>query len=105
MLYEVRYGISLQATRVLVNPLSARDFDLPLGPSGASLGYYNGTSFFAQLPPAHTGSRTFVLGGMADGGYTITPSARAPFEAQAAGGSLSFTVAVGPGMSVSAAKI
>ena len=105
MLYEVRYGVSLTLTTVKVSPLSATDFDLPLGPDGASLGYHGGTEFTAQLPGGHTGQRTFVLGGMADGAYTVFPSDRPAFEAQAAGGALSFSVAVGPGMSVSAVKM
>ena len=105
MLHEVRYGVSLRLTTVTVNPLSARNFDLPLGPDGAYLGYYGGTEFFAQLPQGHTGQRTFELGGMADGAYTVAPSGGRPaFEAQAAGGALSFTVEVGPGMSVHVVK-
>jgi hypothetical protein len=104
MLHEVRYGVELRLTTVAVKPLSATDFDLPLGPDGAYLGYYGGTEFFAQLPGGHTGLRTFELGGMADGAYAVSPSGRAGFEAQAAGGALSFTVEVGPGMSVRAVK-
>ena len=41
MLYEVKYGISLQMTRVLVNPLTGVNFDFALG--SLHIGYYNHT--------------------------------------------------------------
>ena len=62
MLYEVKYGISLQMTKVVVNPLGASNFDFALGQLW--IGYYNGEAFHAQLTDGHSGSRTFIVTGM-----------------------------------------
>ena len=103
MLYEVRYGISLQLTRVIVNPLSASNFDFVMG--FLHIGYYNRVSVYAALGGGHSGVRAFEWHGVASGGWTVTASNGAPVGASVgADGVLRFTASVGEGMSVSATK-
>jgi hypothetical protein len=105
MLYEVKYGISLQMTRVVVDPLAAPagGFDYFLGAVWVS---YSPTSFHCELGLAHTGSRAFTVTKMAPGGYTVTATGEpAPFHVTVgADGVLSFSVAVGKGLAVDAVK-
>jgi len=102
MLYEVRYGISLQMTRVVVNPLSAKDFDFSMG--FLSIGY-NATAVSAALGGGPSGSRKFEWHGVAQGAWTVTATGGSPTPASVgADGVLSFSAPVGPGVSVSATK-
>ena len=104
MLYEVKYGLSLQMTRVLVNPLAApaTGFDLAIG---GLLVSYSATAFHAQLPPAHSGTRTFVVSRVRPGAWTVTPSGGAGFPVTVgADGVLTFSAAVGGGAFVDDAK-
>lgn len=111
LLYEVKYGLSLQMQHVLVDPLSADDFDFAMGSGDGNIhvGYYNGgAAFHATLPAAFTGTRTFNVTGAAQGAWTVTPTGPAAppaFPATVgADGVLSFTVPVGGGLGVDAAK-
>jgi hypothetical protein len=104
MLYEVKYGLSLQMTRVLVNPLAAPagGFDLAIG--GLSISY-SATAFHAQLPRALSGARAFIVSRMQPGSWTVTPSGGAGFPVLVDGdGVLSFVAAVGGGAFVDAVK-
>jgi hypothetical protein len=65
MLYEVKYGISLQMMQVLVDPIGCTNYDFKLGQLW--IGYYNREAFHAQLTDAHSGSRTFVVSNMLPG--------------------------------------
>jgi hypothetical protein len=110
LLYEVKYGLSLQMQHVLVDPLSADDFDFAMGSGDGAIhiGYYAGAAFHATLPAAFSGTRTFSVTGAAQGAWTVTPtgpSAPAAFPATVgADGVLTFTVPVGGGLGVDAAK-
>lgn len=105
MLYEVKYGISLQMTKVIVNPLGAPAAGLTFALGGLHVSY-SASSFHAQLPRAHSGTRAFSVHGLAPGSaWTITPSGGAPQHATVgADGVLAFTAAVGGGAYVDAAK-
>jgi hypothetical protein len=99
---QVRYGISLQMTRVVVNPLSAKDFDFSMG--FLSIGY-NATAVSAALGGGHSGSRKFEWHGVAQGAWTVTATGGPPTPASVgADGVLSFSAPVGPGVSVTATK-
>jgi len=105
MLYEVRYGLSLEMTRVVVDPLSARDWDFVAGQNGLHIGYHGGTAFHAALPTGHTGGRTFIVTGMVPGSYTVlsTDAGNNVTVPVASDGILRFDVAqVGPGQVVDA---
>ena len=101
MIYEVKYGISIQMTRVLVNPLTATNFDFAMGQ--AHIGYYNGTAFHAQLPDGHSGPRNFIVSRMQPGPYTVYNVGLPPFNTTVGtDGVLSFSVRVGKGYVVDA---
>lgn len=104
MLYEVRYGISLTMTAVLVNPLSGTNWDYAMGQ--LHIGFYGGTAFYARLTAGHTGLRDFRVSRMQPGAYTVGGATGvAPFAATVgADGVLSFSVAVGEGFDVSVAR-
>jgi hypothetical protein len=102
MLYEVKYGLSLQMTKVLVNPLLAAPYDFVMGDLRVS---WAPTRFHATLPRAHAGARTFTVARLAPGAWTVTPSAGAPTPATVGdNGILTFTAAVGGGAFVDASK-
>lgn len=102
MLYEVRYGISLRMTKVIVNPLSATNFDFSMG--FLSIGY-NSTAVSAALGGGHSGTRTFEWHGLAQGAWTVAASSGSPVPANVGGdGILTFSAPVGPGVSVTATK-
>lgn len=105
MLYEVKYGISLQMTKVVVNPLGAPAAGLTFALGGLEINY-SSSRFHAQLPLAHSGTRDFFVHGLAPGtAWTVTPSGGAPQPATVgADGILSFTAAVGGGAFVDAVK-
>ena len=104
MLYEVKYGISLQMTRVLVNPLAAPSsgFDYFVGALWIS---YSPTAFHATLPPGHSGSRAFTVTRVQPGAWTVKPSGSDAFPVTVkADGVLSFSAAVGGGAFVDAVR-
>ena len=104
VIYEVKYGISLQMTKVIVDPLAApaAGFSYAMGELLLS---YSTTSFHARLPRAHSGSRTFTVTRLAPGAWTVTPSGGAAQPATVgADGVLTFVAAVGAGAFVDAVK-
>ena len=101
LLYEVKYGISIQMTQVIVDPLTARNFDYAMGELW--IGYYNGTAFHAQLTKRHSGTRQFHVTRMQPGTYTVKPSYANAFTVQVEDdGVLSFSASVGSGLFVDA---
>ncbi len=101
MLYEVKYGISIQMTQVIVNPLGCVNYDFAMGQLW--IGYYNGTAFHAQLTDTHTGNRTFIVTGMSVGTYVVTQTGYAPAKVDvSADGVLTFVAEVGAGHVVDA---
>lgn len=104
MLYEVKYGISLQMTKVVVDPLAApaAGFSYILG--GVWIDY-SPTAFHAELTLAHTGARAFRVTKVQPGSWTVSPTGVTPFKvAVGADGVLSFSAAVGKGLAVDAVK-
>jgi len=105
MLYEVRYGISIQMTKVIVNPLSARSWDY-VGGKELHIGYYDGVGFHARLTSGHKGERTFIVSKMSPGSYAVNVAYMQPFNVSVAGdGVLTFIAPVGEGIVVDAVKI
>ena len=104
MLYEVKYGISLQMTKVVVDPLAppAGGFTYALG---GVLVSWSPTTFHCELSLAHSGARTFHVTKMESGRYTVTPAGLAPFGVTVgASGELLFSVPVGVGHAVDVRK-
>ena len=104
MLYEVKYGISLQMTKVIVDPLAAPASGFAYLMGGVFISYAP-TSFHTELTLAHSGSRAFTVTKVTPGTWTVTPTGVAPFKvAVGADGVLSFAAAVGKGLAVDATK-
>ena len=105
MLYEVKYGISLQMTRVIVDPLAAPagGFDYALG--GLWIGW-SPSAFHATLPASASGNRAFNVTRVMPGSWIVTPSGGgAPVPVTVgADGVLSFSAVVGGGRFVDAVK-
>jgi hypothetical protein len=104
MLFEVRYGIQLRPTRVVVNPLSAPPaWDFVAGALRLS---YSGAAVSAALGGMHAGTRTFEWHGLQQGDWTVAPPAGAPPVQASVGadGVLVFDSAVGEGLVVAATK-
>jgi len=102
MLFEVRYGVQLRPTRVVVDPLSARDWDLALGALRLS---YGAASVAAALGGRHQGTRTFEWHGLQEGAWTVAATGQPPTQASVgADGVLTFVAAVGEGLQVAATK-
>jgi hypothetical protein len=101
MIYEVKYGISIQLSKVIVNPLGCYYYDFQLGQLW--IGYYNNTGFHAKLTDSHSGMRTFNVYSMQEGVYNVTQSGYAPVLVDVgADGLLAFDAEVGPGQVVDA---
>ncbi len=102
MLFEVRYGIQLRPTRVVVNPLSAAQYDFAMGALRLS---YSASAVAAALGGRHAGTRAFEWHGLAPGSWTVAPSGAQPFAATVGSdGVLVFEAAVGEGIAVEATK-
>lgn len=102
MLFEVRYGIQLRPTRVVVNPLSAETWDFAMGALRLS---YSGAAVGAALGGMHTGSRMFEWHGLQQGAWTVAVTGAPPVQASVAqDGVLVFNAAVGEGVQVAATK-
>jgi hypothetical protein len=101
MLYEVKMGIKLTTSRVVVDPLSAPLFDYAMGQLLLS---YDATGHFhAQLPAAFSGNRNFTVTHLAAGSWTVTATGASPFSVPVGtDGVLSFEAQVGGGMVVDA---
>jgi hypothetical protein len=78
------------------------------GDTAVHIGYYGGSAFHASLPGTFSGSRAFTVTGAQQGAWTVTPSGPSAPPAfpvtVGADGVLTFTVPVGAGMAVDAAK-
>lgn len=105
MLFEVRYGIQLRPTRLVVRPLSApQEWDLVLGGGVLSL-HYSATAVAAALGGLHGGTRTFEWHGLQAGAWTVAATGAQPLPATVGqDGVLTFNAAVGEGMQVAATR-
>lgn len=102
MIYEVKYGISLKMTSVVVDPLDAPQFSFVVG-GDIAITYDARGSFHAELTATHTGERAFTITRLAPGTYTVTQGVGQVVVG--ADGVLSFKCAVGAGLPVDATLV
>lgn len=102
MIYEVKYGLSLTMTRVLVDPLDAPQFSFFVG-GGINITYDARGSFHAELTSTHSGDRTFTVTRLAPGTYDVTQGVGQVVVG--ADGVLSFKCTVGAGLPVDATLV